>query len=82
MVRPWSSAAVCSWLFLCASCCEQLDEKRRNYLSSSQGILRGLGSIKSAHMALTGDHYRTLEAIKQLEPAINDSSQGPADLAQ
>lgn len=33
-------------------------------------------------MALTGDHYRTLEAIKPLEPVINDSSGGPADLAQ
>lgn len=81
MVRPWSSGAVCSWLF-CTSCCEHLDEKRRNYRSSSQRIPHGIGSIKAAHVALAGDHYRTLEAIKQLEPVINDSSQGPADLAQ
>lgn len=79
MLRPWSSGAVCSWL-LRACCCAA--EKRRNYRSSSQRILHGIGSIKAAHMALTGDHYRTLEAIKQLEPVINDSSQGPADLAQ
>lgn len=78
MLRPWSGV----FMLFCASCCEQLDEKRRNCRSSSQGILHGIGSIKAAHMALTGDHYRTLEAIKQLEPAINDSSQGPADLAQ
>lgn len=84
MARPWSSGAVCSWPFfsLCASCREQLDEKRRNYRSSSQGILQGMGSIRAAHVAWTGDHYRTLEAIRQLEEVINDSSQGPADLAQ
>lgn len=57
-------------------------KKRRNYWSSNQTILHGIGSIKAPHMALTGDHYRTLEAIKLLEPVINDSSQGPADLAQ
>lgn len=64
------------------SCCALPNEKRRNYWSSNQRILHGIGSIKAAHMALTGDHYRTLEAIKPLEPVINDSSQGPADLAQ
>lgn len=66
-----------------ASCCDLIDEKkRRNYRSSSWRTLYGIGSIRAAHMALTGDHYRTLEAIKQLEPVINDSSQGPAELAQ
>lgn len=57
-------------------------KRRRNYRSSSRRTLHGIGSIRAAHVALTGDHYRTLEAIKQLEPVINDSSQGPADLAQ
>ncbi|KAG8008063.1 hypothetical protein GBF38_003813 [Nibea albiflora] len=81
MLRPWSSGALCSWLFALpvVSCSTK---KRRNYLSSNQRILHGIGSIKTAHMAMTGDHYRTLEAIKPLEPVINDSSQGPADLAQ
>lgn len=65
-----------------ASCCELLHEKRRNFQSSNQRSLHGIGSIKAAHMALTGDHYRTLEAIKPLEPVINDSSRGRADLAQ
>lgn len=41
-----------------------------------------LDPLEARNMALTGDHYRTLEAIKQLEAVINDSSQGPADLAQ
>lgn len=47
-----------------------------------KGILHGIGSIKATHVAGTGDHYRTLEAIKQLDRVINDSSQGPADPAQ
>lgn len=47
-----------------------------------KGILYGIGSIKATHAVVTGDHYRTLEAIKQLDRVINDSSQGPADPAQ
>lgn len=71
-------------MVLRAPCCDLIDEKkkRRNYRTSSRRTLHGIGSIRAAHMALTGDHYRTLEAIMQLEPVINDSSQGPADLAQ
>ncbi|MEQ2158727.1 hypothetical protein GOODEAATRI_015357 [Goodea atripinnis] len=51
-------------------------------LESNRRSPHGIGSIKAVRVALTGDHYRTLEAIKLLELVINDSSPDPADLAQ
>jgi len=81
MLRPWSSAALCSWLFAlpavrCSTKRGRITEVQTPEFSTV------LDPLRPRTWGLTGDHYRTLETIKPLEPVINDSSRGPADLAQ